>query len=340
MFNYMKLLAFILTVAVFSGCGFFKKPATEPAKIVVATVNGIEIADSDIEEKIKPELNKFEMELFKTKKEAVDEVIEEKLIELAGKKENKTPEVFLRDYFEANIQAPTEEEIKQFYDVRKKQLGDKSIEEAKEQIIQFLNSNKRNALKTKLINDLKATADIKVLLQPPRIEINTDNSPSKGPETAPITIVEFTDYQCPFCGKARPTLDKIFASYPDKVRHVLKDYPLSFHKNARKAHEAAYCAGDQGKYWEMYKLLFENQSALTVNDLKRYAANLGLDTAMFNKCLDEGVNEKKVTENIIEARIAGVVGTPSFFINGIMVSGARPYSDFKEIIDNELTRKN
>jgi protein-disulfide isomerase len=160
-----------------------------------------------------------------------------------------------------------------------------------------------------------------------------------GPKNAPITIIEFTDYECPFCGRVRPTITQIMDKYKGKVRYVLRDYPLPFHGNAKKASEAAHCAGDQKKYWEMNKLLFQNQKTLGVGELKKYAKDIGLNTGKFDKCLDSGKYTKKVDENQAYGSKVGVNGTPAFFINGIVLSGAQPVGAFTEIIDAELADK-
>jgi protein-disulfide isomerase len=160
--------------------------------------------------------------------------------------------------------------------------------------------------------------------------------PAMGEEKAPVTIVEFSDYQCPFCSRAEDTVKKVLDSYKGKVRLVFRDYPLPFHPQAQKASEAAHCAGDQGKYWQMHEKLFANQSALGVPQLKDHAKGLGLDAAKFDKCLDSGEKAKIVETSKKAGDEAGVNGTPAFFINGRPLSGAREFEKFKEIIDYEL----
>lgn len=166
-----------------------------------------------------------------------------------------------------------------------------------------------------------------------------DNDPQRGPKEAKVTIVEFSDYQCPFCERFyQQTLPELLKDYGDKVRFAFKDFPLPMHPEAQKAHEAAHCAGDQGKYWEMHDVLFENRSSLSVEALKRYARNIGLSATKFDSCLESGKHEKTVKDDIRAARSVGVNGTPTFFINGERLVGAQPAEAFREKIDAILAQ--
>jgi protein-disulfide isomerase len=173
-------------------------------------------------------------------------------------------------------------------------------------------------------------------LLPPKVEVAAEG-PARGEDKAPVTIVEFSDFQCPFCGRAEETVKLVLDKYKGKVRLVYRDYPLPFHNMAQKASEAAHCAGDQGKYWQMHEKLFANQTALAVPQLKDHAKGLGLDASKFDKCLDSGEKTKIVDASKKAGDEAGVNGTPAFFINGRLISGARPFENFKEIIDYELS---
>jgi len=174
-------------------------------------------------------------------------------------------------------------------------------------------------------------------LNPP----SADDDPVEGDAKAPVTIIEFSDFQCPFCGKFfKDTLPQLRNEYikTGRVKLVYRDYPLDFHPYAQKAAEAADCADEQGKFWQMHDKLFDNQDAITASELKKYAADLGLDTAKFNNCLDTSKYEQEVKKDLADGNTIGVSGTPAFFINGISVSGAQPYSVFKQIIDGELAK--
>jgi protein-disulfide isomerase len=173
--------------------------------------------------------------------------------------------------------------------------------------------------------------------QPTVVDVSEDDDAVRGPANAPVEIIEFSDYQCPYCERAYPTVQQILRTYGDKVKFIYRDFPLSsLHPYAQKAAEAAECAGEQGKYWEMHDKLFENQGALDVPSLKQYAADLGLDTAAFNSCLDNGDMASEVQNDFNDGQAAGVSGTPTFFINGKMLVGAQPFDAFKAVIDAEL----
>ncbi|MBT4936188.1 thioredoxin domain-containing protein [Candidatus Woesearchaeota archaeon] len=172
------------------------------------------------------------------------------------------------------------------------------------------------------------------------VDVRVDDDAVKGSADAPVTIIEFSDYECPFCGKyVQETYPQIVTEYIDtgKVQYVFRDFPLDFHQNAQKASEAAECAGEQGKYWDMHDQLFANQNLLDVDNLKRYALNLGLDTDEFDTCLDSGSMEAEVQKDMADGQKAGVSGTPAFFINGKMISGAQPFSAFKTEIEAALS---
>jgi protein-disulfide isomerase len=166
---------------------------------------------------------------------------------------------------------------------------------------------------------------------------NTEGEdPFFGPEDAAVTIIEYSDFQCPYCANAVPILSQIKAEYGDSVRFVFKDFPLSFHQNAQKAAEAGQCANDQGMFWELHDKMFANQGSIDVGSIKGYAASLGLDTSQFNACLDSGKYASEVQQDFSEGKAAGVSGTPTFFINGKKIVGAQPFSAFKQIIEQEL----
>ena len=169
-----------------------------------------------------------------------------------------------------------------------------------------------------------------------RVMVDIGQAPVWGNVDAPVTIVEFTDFECPFCSRANTTLHAIMEKNPDTVRVVFKHFPLSFHKNAKLAHQAAEAAKIQGKFWEMYNKIFDNQKAMSRDDLIGYAKELGLDEAKFVADLDSEAVKKNVEAAIAEGEKAGVRGTPHFFINGTLLSGAQPEAAFQAAIDKEL----
>ena len=175
------------------------------------------------------------------------------------------------------------------------------------------------------------------------VDVSADDDPSLGDENAPITIIEFSDFQCPFCARFREqTFDQLKTDYIDtgKVRLVYRDFPLSsIHPMAQKGAEASECADEQGKFWEYHDVLFQKQDEWTatgVSKLKEYAGELSLDQSKFDSCLDDGKYEDEVAKDFQDGADSGVQGTPSFFINGKQLSGAQPFAAFKQVIDAEL----
>ena len=170
-----------------------------------------------------------------------------------------------------------------------------------------------------------------------------DDDTVKGDPNAPVTIVEWSDFECPFCTRFyTQTLGQIEEEYikTGKVRFVYRDFPLGFHTNAQKAAEAAECAGEQDKFWEMHDRLFEGGVGGGVPSFKQFAVGIGLDTGEFNECLDSGEMASEVKKDMADGANAGITGTPGFVINGQLVSGAQPFSVFRDIIETELAKRN
>ena len=160
--------------------------------------------------------------------------------------------------------------------------------------------------------------------------------PFLGGKDAKLTILTYSDFQCPYCSRVVPTIHEIATAYGDQVKIVFRNFPLSFHQFAQKAAEASECANVQGKFWEMHDIMFKNQGALTVDNLKAYAGQVGLDQAKFDACLDNGDMKAEVTKDFEAGTSSGVQGTPAFFIGDELVSGALPFDQFKAIIDKKL----
>jgi protein-disulfide isomerase len=238
------------------------------------------------------------------------------------------------------LQPVTDADIKQFYEENRERAQGRSVEELRGAIQNFLGAQRQQQARAQLVDDLKAKGSgVKLMLDPPRVAITVaPGDPSKGPANAPITIVEYSDFQCPFCARVNPTLDQVRKVYGDKVRIVFKDYPLPNHPEAPKAAEAAHCAGEQGKYWELHDRMFANQQALQVPMLKHYATELKLDMNAFNQCLDSGKHAARVAENLKSGEALGVGSTPTLYVNGRPVVGAQPFEYFKLVIDEELAR--
>jgi protein-disulfide isomerase len=187
------------------------------------------------------------------------------------------------------------------------------------------------------MNTLREKYAVEMFLEEPRTTVEA-KGPAKGPADAPVTLVEFSDFECPYCSRMTETLHQVTEKYGDKVRLVFRQYPLAMHANAQKAAEASLCAHEQGQFWAMHDLLFEEQKSLTVADLKEKAARLGLDSTSFDVCLDEGRTAAQVNEDLQAGARAGVSGTPAVFVNGKFFSGAQPLEAISGAIDEELAK--
>jgi protein-disulfide isomerase len=276
------------------------------------------------------------------KRQALDSMVMKRIVEAKAKAAGKTAEEFVKSELVDKMPPPTDAEIQQVYDAAKAQGRDlPPMAQVKETIVRFIQQQKAQAAAQAYYDKLKAEAKVEILLAPyraPRQNVEA-KGPSRGPANAPVTIVEFSDFECPYCGRGEETVAEVVRVYGDKVRVVYRDLPLPMHANAPKAAEAAHCAGEQGKYWEMHAKLFANQRALEIPALKGYAKDLKLDQAKFDKCLDSGATAALVEEGRKAGTELGITGTPAFFVNGVMISGAQPFDAFKEIIDVELAQK-
>jgi protein-disulfide isomerase len=333
-FTYVFLLVAVATA--FYGCS---KPCAQsnPDKGIAAIVNNETITMDELSNAAKDRLARVDTEIYQVKKAVLDNMIEEKLIAAAAKKKAMGVEKYMLEEIDAKAVEPTEEEIKALFDASKGAIT-KPFDEVKGQIAEYLKQNRKAQAKAELLAKLKENTQVEIKLSPPRIDIDVGNAPAIGDKDAKVTLVEFSDYQCPFCKRARPTVWRITDEYKGKIRYVFLDFPLPFHRESKKAHEAAHCAGDQGTYFEYNRKLFDNQPQFKSEDLKKYAMQLNLNMNEFNKCLDTGKYAEDVEKTIEKGMKAGVSGTPAFFINGIMLTGAMPYESFKEIIDTELKR--
>jgi protein-disulfide isomerase len=275
------------------------------------------------------------------KRAALDAMVAEALIAEAAKKKNMTPEAFEQAELKARIKPIGEADVVTFYQSNINQMQGRSLEVMAPAIRRYLQDQQTDAARSALIAELRKSGPaVRVLFEPPRHEIEvTADDPAIGSASAPVTLVEFSDFQCPFCQRVAPTLKQVKDTYGDKVRVVWKDFPLTqIHPQAFKAGEAAHCAADQGKFWEYHDRLFANQQALQPNDLKKYAADLGLDAAAFGTCLDTSKYGERVRDGVAEGSRLGVNSTPTIYINGRVLSGAQPYEVISSVIDEELAR--
>ena len=237
-----------------------------------------------------------------------------------------------------SVEPVTEQEIEQFYVANQARIP-YPLNEVAERIRDLLEEQRESAARDGFFADLEARFAVEYRLPPMRFTIAADGFAAHGPSDAPVTIVEFSDFECPFCARVLPALEQVKRHYGDAVRVVYRHFPLtSIHPHAQKAAEASLCAGEQGKFWELHDLMFAEQNRLAVADLKEKAKRLGLDEGAFASCLDSGRLAAAVRADLHAGSAAGVTGTPAIFINGRPLSGAVPFSTLAAVIDDELSR--
>lgn len=279
---------------------------------------------------------------YQNRRNMLEVLVGDQLIANAAKAAGQSADAFVKQDSARRLPAISEADIAQFYEQNKDRAQGRTLDQLRGEIKPYLEARREQQARAMLVEELKTKsgASVKVMLDPPRYTVPTTAAdPVRGNPAAPVTIVEFSDYQCPFCARVNPTLAKIRETYGDRVKIVFKDFPLPSHPQAPKAAEAARCAGEQNKYWEMHDAMFANQKALEVPSLKQTARTIGLNGVAFDACLDSGKWAKAVEEGSALGEKMGVNSTPTLYVNGRAVIGAMPFENFKAIIDEELARK-
>jgi protein-disulfide isomerase len=316
-------------------------PEASPAgRQVVAEIGGKPVTMNELDTWIKDDLFKRELadkspsETFDVRSEALDRMLAERLVTAEAKRRGITVEVLMK---QESAKAPpvTNDEISAFYEQKKALLGGRTLEEMAPKISAHLEQQKKQEAWTKYLDGLREQAKVVIRLEQPRVKVAADG-PAQGPPSAPVTIVEFSDFQCPFCRREEGTVKQLLAQYQDKVRFVYRHFPLPMHPRAQPAAEAAACADEQGHFWDYHAKLFTDPPHLEDADLQRYATELGLDTTAFQQCVSQHKTKDLVGSDLAAGKAAGVSGTPAFFVNGLMISGARPVDAFTKVIDKEL----
>jgi protein-disulfide isomerase len=306
----------------------------------LARVNGKVITEADVQATAKDAFAQLDRQYQQQRRELLEgtlnQAIQNRLVEAEAAAKGVTKEQLLAEVKPAPV---TDADVDAFYEQNKAQIPPNMTKESVvPRIKQYLEGQRKTEAEESFYKQLEAKYKVDYLLEPDRVEVAAVG-PAKGPANAPVTIVEFSDFQCPFCSRVNPTLEQVMAKYGDKVRVVFRQYPLSFHQHAQKAAEASLCAHEQGKFWQMHDEMFKNQQALAVDQLKTTAAGLGLNAETFNTCLDSGKYAAQVKADFEAGSAAGVSGTPAMFINGRFINGAVPLEQITKVIDDELKRK-
>jgi protein-disulfide isomerase len=306
---------------------------------VLATINGAKITSGDVEESLKPLIYDVQRRVYGLMKNELELRINDILLEQEAQKRKITAKALVDGELTPKVKKISEQDAEKFYGENKDRIdGDFAM--LKDQIIDHLQKQEQRKAELLFAEGLRKGANIEVNLkepEPPVLRIATDEQPSRGNANAPVTIVEFTDFECSTCQQSQPVLEKLAREYSDKVRLVVRDYPLEKHKNAFKAAEAAEAAREQAKYWEYVAELFANQKELGVEKLKEYASKVGLDRKKFDAELEGGKYAAHVQRDMQDGMKAGVSGTPTIFINGKRVADTT-YAALRAAIEEALTK--
>jgi protein-disulfide isomerase len=318
--------------------GWLCIPACVPAQelpSVVATVQGQPIAADDLTQALRGELLRLEMQRYQLFRDKLDALIADKIFSLEAAQRGISVQQLVQDEIGAKMLAVTPEQVQTFYEANKNRIK-QPLEQVSEQLTAYLQQQAREQRRQALLKELRPRYPVTVALRAPTVEVATEGEPALGPSNAPVTIVEFSDYQCPYCRQAQSTVKRLMAEYEGKIKLVFRDFPLrNIHPQAQKAAEAAQCAAEQHKFWPYHDKLFTSTN-LQMDELKKFAQELALNLEQFTACLDSGKTAAGIDTDMQAGQQAGVNATPTFFVNGSPLSGAASYERFKELVDAVL----
>lgn len=322
--------SFTLTCALFA--------QSEGSSPVVAVVGDHKIKQSDLDSLLQNRPLRQRQDEYNLRRSFLEGQISSELISQEAARRGTTPSQLIQQEVNAKVAEITDQEAKAVYDTAPDRYRNMPEATAIPQIKSNLLAIRLGRERTAFVAKLRAATPVSLLLDPPRVRFDDLSGPAVGPVDAKVQVVVFSEFQCPFCSQLRPSLDALRKRFPEEIRIVFRHFPLNMHADARKASEAAACAADQGKFWEMHDLLFQNQKDLAVASLKGYSQRLGLDPAAFNTCLDSGGKAPIVQRDVAEGMKNGVESTPTVFINGRPYLGAQPVDTFAQAISEETVR--
>jgi protein-disulfide isomerase len=304
---------------------------------VVARVGGGSITLADVDEKVGAGLLPLRQQEYEMRRRALDGIIAERLIAKEAAARGISPQELLRQEVDSKVTAPTKDDVDAVFWQLRPRLGGRSREEMGPQLEKMIREQRTGDLHDALVARLKAAGGIKIQLEAPRVRFEVpDSAPHRGPAGAPVTIVQFSDYQCPYCQRAEATVERLLEAYGAKLRYVHREFPLA--EQRVRNFRASRCAGEQGKYWEYHQGLLGHPGDFSDKDFKQRAAALSLDADRFAECLASDRFDSEIQAAHDQGLALGVDSTPTFFINGRLLKGARPFEQFREIVDEELER--
>jgi protein-disulfide isomerase len=299
---------------------------------VVAEVGGVKVTLGELEQQESAKLLSAHYQYYQAQSKALDALIDKKVLEQKAKSENLTVEQLINRDIKSQVKDPTEDQMKVYYEGLE---TDQPYESVREKILDKIRQLRTDKVRAAYVKELRSRTNVTIGLAPPRANVEVADNQVLGPKTAKVTLVEFADYECPYCQKVAADVKKLAADFGDKVAFTYKDFPLPMHSRAEKAAEATRCASKQNKYWEFHDELFHSKE-LDVDQLKAQARALQLDPIQFDKCLDSGAEAAAVEKDRKEGVRLGITGTPSFFINGHYLSGALDYAALRQIVEQQL----
>jgi protein-disulfide isomerase len=327
----------LLTCLVVAPVCFGQSGDPAKRKEPLAVIDGQAITEDDLLPMVQGQLRPLDEQEYEIKKRALENLINQRLLEAEAKKKGVTKEKLLEQEVDDKVPEPTDAEVSAVYAIQREQLN-KPLEEVKAQLQQNLKKAKIQQARQEYSTRLRAQAKVSVLLGPPRTEVGFDPARVRGNSKARVMIVEFSDFQCPYCREVAATLRSVLAKHEGTVALAFRDMPIQqIHPLALGAAEAARCAGEQGKFWEYHDLLFADQNRLDHNGLLEKARTLKLDEKQFDSCLTTEKYKPQIQQDSQDGMRAGVSGTPGFFINGIFLSGAQAEATFEKTIQEQLS---
>jgi protein-disulfide isomerase len=277
------------------------------------------------------------MMVYEVRNRAFEQMANERALDDMATKAGKERDALLKEEVEKRA-AVSDEDVQKYYDENKERFRNLPFEKVAPAVKRQLQAQKQVAAMQEYTKGLRADLGFENTLEPPRFELAA-KGPAKGPADAPITLVEFSDYECPFCKAAEGVVKQVLGRYPTQVKLVFKSFPLDNHPKARPAAEAALCAEEQGKFWEMHDALFAKAPQIAPEQLSAIATGLGLDAAKFDECVKAKRFAAQIDADLAEGKKAGVAGTPAFYVNGVPIAGGRSVDEFAKAIDAELARQ-
>ncbi len=311
-------------------------PASPAAGEVVAEVAGRTITREEVDRRAAGGLQRIEQEAYELRRQAVEELVAERLLEQEATARGVTPEALFKSEVADKVGAPTPEQVRAIYEGSRDRLGDRAFAEVAPHIERSLRDQARAEREAEFHRQLRSRSAVKVSLAPPRATVTVPaDAPALGPTDAKVTIVGYLDYQCPYCHRAQAIVDRVVEQYKGRVRLVHQDFLLGRPRSLPAA-RAARCAGDQGRFWEYHRSLLTKPGDMSDEDLRGRAAALSLDGGRFAGCLASTAHDEAIQKAVEEGHALGITGTPTFFVNGRRLVGARPFEDFQQLIEAEL----